>query len=256
MVDDYGRADGAAPGNSHVVNLDTLQVYFGASVEGDSTSLAAVPRKISHGLVGCLADLKLDHQPLPLHQHGANLVASLSRLTNIQLGCKNLVPLEACDYQPCQNSGVCHPTNGPPFYSCVCHNRYRGATCEVDTAPCASSPCLHSGLCVPQGGGRYNCSCHPGTSGRRCEIRYCNINPCHNGGVCEEGLYQAICNCPPGFTGALCDIDVNECAHNPCQNEGVCINLPGGFRCTCHYNYTGPYCTKPKQSYPLITSSR
>ena len=38
------------------------------------------------------------------------------------------------------------------------------------------------------------------------DIDYCNPNPCDNGGICNDGLYNYTCNCKPGFAGDKCEI--------------------------------------------------
>ena len=63
--------------------------------------------------------------------------------------------------------------------------------------------------------------------------KYCNPNPCQNGGLCEEGSSGPICQCR-GFTGTHCSVDINECLRqNPCHNGGTCINTLGSFKCQC-----------------------
>jgi hypothetical protein len=32
-------------------------------------------------------------------------------------------------------------------YECLCHERFVGSQCELDTDPCASQPCLYGGVC-------------------------------------------------------------------------------------------------------------
>lgn len=72
-------------------------------------------------------------------------------------------------------------------------------------------------------------------------FRYCNPNPCKNGG-CEEGTFGPICQCLHGFEGSFCERDSDECLQSPCQNGGLCENLQGSFRCNCSMLYKGSLC--------------
>ena len=107
-----------------------------------------------------------------------------------------------------------------------------------------SSPCLFGAKCVNLRND-YHCECPPKLSGKRCHYgRFCNPNPCQNGGLCEEGANGPICKCR-GFTGTYCTIDINECLNNnPCQNSGTCINSNGGFHCICPPGVSGIYCSE------------
>lgn len=38
-------------------------------------------------------------------------------------------------------------------------------------------------------------------------------------------------------------IDIDECEPvNPCENGGTCENQPGGYSCNCENGYTGQKC--------------
>jgi protocadherin Fat 1/2/3 len=140
-----------------------------------------------------------------------------------------LVAAGVCGSQPCVNGGTCKET-GASSYACVCHARFTGVSCEIDLDPCASNPCLHGGRCVAAARGDFECQCPQRLSGRRCEFgRFCNPNPCRNGGACEEGDAGPICKCV-GFGGELCSLDVDECTLKPCLNGGTCLNEIGSFR--------------------------
>lgn len=73
-----------------------------------------------------------------------------------------------------------------------------------DSSPCDRMPCLHGGRCMPTGEYEYQCLCHDGFTGDRCETHEdrCQIhNPCINGGTCKENR----CHCPEGFSGTYCE---------------------------------------------------
>nr|XP_053631087.1 fat-like cadherin-related tumor suppressor homolog isoform X2 [Cherax quadricarinatus] len=240
-VDGQHRGQGASPGSSDLLNLDTPHLYLGAEVR--PWAGAQDPRQ---GLVGCVDDPRVDNTPLPLTHTTTTKVASLTRLTHVAPHCQAaLQPPGVCGAHPCLNGGTCEE-RGSSFI-CQCHPRFQGSRCELDSNPCASSPCLNNGHCVNIENA-YRCECPARVSGPRCQYMYCNPNPCLNRGVCEEGISGPICKCR-GFTGAYCNIDINECAKNPCHNGGTCINSYGSFRCMCPGNATGTYCDAYRGSF-------
>ena len=189
-------------------------------------------------------DIRIDGVALPLHVQAESRVAKLARLNNVDFKCGQLSTPGICGSQPCHNGGSCSESETEERgYTCTCSARFTGAHCEYDQDPCASSPCLFEAKCVNLRND-YHCECPPKLSGKRCHYgKYCNPNPCHNGGMCEEGAAGPICKCR-GFTGTYCTVDINECLHNnPCQNSGTCINSNGGFHCVCPQGVSGPYCS-------------
>ncbi|XP_035656357.1 protein crumbs homolog 1-like isoform X4 [Oncorhynchus keta] len=64
---------------------------------------------------------------------------------------------------------------------------------------------------------------------------------CFNGGNCSK--LDNTCDCLPGFIGQWCEVDFDECLLNPCDNGGYCQNLPNGFHCECGINFSGDQCT-------------
>lgn len=239
-VDGLHRGQGASPGSSDLLNLETPHLYLGAEVR--PWAGAQDPRK---GFVGCIDDPRVDDTPLPLSHLAITKVASLTRLTHVAPHCQTALKLPGvCGAHPCLNGGTCEE-RGLSFI-CECHLRFQGSRCEFDSNPCASSPCLNNGHCVNIEN-NYRCECPARVLGPRCQYMYCNPNPCLNRGICEEGISGPICKCR-GFTGAYCNIDVNECAKNPCHNGGSCINSYGSFRCVCPANATGIYCDTYKGS--------
>lgn len=164
-----------------------------------------------------------------------------------------LTPLGACGSQPCQNGGTCKDLGGDT-YGCLCHARFQGENCEMDTNPCSSSPCLYGGTCMPLPANDFFCECPPRLTGKRCQHgRHCSPNPCRNGGVCEEGDTGPLCKCR-GFSGDVCSIDVDECLAGPCLNGGTCINTFGSYSCVCQASYTGKLCATSIYSSPITSS--
>ena len=228
-VDGKWRVHGKAPGLNDVFTLEHSEVYFGADV----AELSGEDSSVSRGFVGCMDEITLDHEILPLKVNAESPVARMTQFVNVEMDCKELARPGVCGSHPCLNGGTCLQLDTPSGFACTCPARFSGATCEFDLDPCAGRPCLHGAECVNLEND-YMCQCPERLSGKRCQYgKYCNPNPCQNKGVCEEDLARPICKCR-GYTGEFCTIDVNECLHqNPCHNGGTCVNSPGGFHCIC-----------------------
>ncbi|XP_023314181.1 fat-like cadherin-related tumor suppressor homolog isoform X1 [Trichogramma pretiosum] len=251
-IDGKHLAHGSAPGVNDILNLQSDELYLGAEVRQHPAILGF--EDVQRGFVGCMDDVRLARQSVPLHVSGsASGLLVLKRFANVEFSCEAtsvLSPPGVCGSQPCQNGGTCSESKNDSDddgYECQCHARFRGRNCEIDTDPCASSPCLYAGRCrVLHELGDYECECvGPNLTGKRCEFgRYCNPNPCKNGGVCEEGNSGPICKCQ-GYAGERCELDVNECERNPCANGATCLNELGTYRCVCPPGTTGLNCANP-----------
>ncbi|XP_058985182.1 fat-like cadherin-related tumor suppressor homolog isoform X2 [Musca domestica] len=255
VVDNKHTSQSNSPGINSILNLDKNEIFVGAKVIPHHTIVGY--EDIQRGFIGCLADIKVGHETLPLHiVAGGNTVAAL-RFTNVEFLCdpsKVLINLGICGEQPCLNSGICHDLGDN--FQCVCSERYAGRFCEIDLDPCASIPCLYGGLCEMLGPNNYSCTCPSHLSGKRCEYgRFCIPNPCKNGGICEEGDGVSHCMCR-GFTGPTCEIDVDECENQPCGSGATCINEAGSFRCICPSYLTGASCGDPLYSNSISTKLR
>ncbi|XP_022090462.1 basement membrane-specific heparan sulfate proteoglycan core protein-like isoform X3 [Acanthaster planci] len=72
----------------------------------------------------------------------------------------------------------------------------------------------------------------------------CDINPCNNGGVCQEASteFGFQCVCQAGYTGMQCDA-VERCVDGLC-GLGYCEENPGpvGYRCICPPGRSGQHC--------------
>lgn len=92
--------------------------------------------------------------------------------------------------------------------------------------------CLVEGTCVtgecqisfePPG---FECMCHSGNYGRRCELyNPCVLSPCQNGATCRNHSNSTYdCLCPEGYDGGDCTVQVGPaCLHQePCLNKGTC----------------------------------
>ena len=47
------------------------------------------------------------------------------------------------------------------------------------------------------------------------------------------------------------EIDDNDCAINPCENGGTCQDSANGYNCTCPSGYSGKNCSDGKNSLDL-----
>uniref|UniRef100_A0A0A1WPP1 Fat-like cadherin-related tumor suppressor homolog n=1 Tax=Zeugodacus cucurbitae TaxID=28588 RepID=A0A0A1WPP1_ZEUCU len=255
-VDNKHVSQGSAPGVNGILNIQSNDIFVGAEVKPHPAIIGF--EDIQKGFIGCMSDIKIALEPLPLYISGGSSVAALKRFTNVEFTCDPtsvLVQLGICGAQPCLNGGICIDL-GENKFKCTCHARFTGQMCEVDMDPCASAPCLFGGRCEVHEYGNYSCVCPLHLSGRRCEYgKYCSPNPCKNGGVCEEGDGTPHCMCR-GYTGPTCEIDVNECDNHPCGNGATCINEAGSFRCICPSYLTGASCGDPLYSNSISTKLR
>ncbi|XP_062437636.1 protein crumbs homolog 1 [Rhea pennata] len=185
------------------------------------------------------------------------------------LHCETLIPL--CQSQPCYNNATCEDSTDN--YTCHCWPGYTGSHCENDISECSSNPCLSESECVELSWANwygsipglpsvfsydkaegYICSCKPGFAGIHCDedINECYMNPCQNGGICENFPGNYTCHCPSAdkegiyYGGWNCTEVLHGCTDQQCQNNGICIphlkNGQHGFSCICSPGYTGIHC--------------
>jgi len=253
MVDNKHVSHGSAPGVNGILNIQSNDIFVGAEVRPHPSIIGY--EDIQRGFIGCMANIKIAKESLPLYISGGSTIAALKRFTNVEFKCDPsnvLVRLGICGSQPCANSGICKELDTDVF-ECACQPRYSGKHCEIDLDPCSSGPCLFGGRCDYHGPNNYSCTCPIHLSGRRCEYgKFCTPNPCKNGGICEEGDGISHCMCR-GYTGPTCEIDVDECENQPCGNGATCINEPGSFRCICPSYLTGASCGDPLYSNSIST---
>lgn len=253
IVDNKHVSQGSAPGVNSILNLLSNDIFIGAEVRPHPSVLGF--EDIQRGFIGCMGDIRISLEPLPLYISGGSTIAALKRFTNVEFTCNPstvVVQLGVCGAQPCVNGGACIDLGNGNF-KCQCHARFSGQFCQFDLDPCSSSPCLFGGRCESEKFGNYTCKCPIRLSGKRCEFgKFCTPNPCKNGGICEEGDGTPHCMCR-GYTGPTCDIDVNECENQPCGNGATCINEAGSFRCICPSYLTGASCGDPLYSNSIST---
>ncbi|XP_016036029.2 protein crumbs isoform X1 [Drosophila simulans] len=144
--------------------------------------------------------------------------------------------IDECADQPCHNGGNC--TDLIASYVCDCPEDYMGPQCDVlKQMTCENEPCRNGSTCQngfnASTGNNFTCTCVPGFEGPLCDIPFCEITPCDNGGLCLTTGAVPMCKCSLGYTGRLCEQDINECESNPCQNGGQCKDLVGRYECDC-----------------------
>ena len=72
------------------------------------------------------------------------------------------------------------------------------------------------------------------------------MSPCKNNGKCVLDTTVACgfrCECGISSTGYFCET-TNFCAVNPCKNGGTCENLRLGHHCTCSSKFYGTECER------------
>ncbi|KAJ8274475.1 hypothetical protein COCON_G00091000 [Conger conger] len=183
-------------------------------------------------------------------------------------------PIPACMSQPCLHGAPCEENQGN--YTCNCWPGFEGRNCEVDVNECSSSPCLSGGTCIElswkalydteqllpthhhsQEDVGFICTCQPGFEGAFCkeDVNECDLNPCQNGGLCENYAGAYTCHCPRQsqdgllYGGQNCTVALLGCEGHTCQNGATCLPLltdgEHSRLCTCPPGFTGPNCQKP-----------
>ncbi len=153
----------------------------------------------------------------------------------------------SCDSVSCQNGAACSP--GRDGFTCLCPFGFSGEFCEEPVliqGGCLRNPCYNGSSCTNSDDGPI-CHCSAGFTGPFCRwpLDNCELEPCQNGGTCEEGLYGSyVCTCPPGYTGTDCTDRVSACESNPCVNGGRCTEKLqiDSFSCQCSRFFTGSRC--------------
>ncbi len=157
----------------------------------------------------------------------------------------------SCDPTPCESGGAC--SAGRDSYTCLCPPGFGGPHCETPIqfqGGCSSNPCHNGSSCMDTIEGP-RCECSPGFVGPFCRwpLNNCELEPCKNGGTCEEGLYGSyLCTCRDGYVGENCTEEVRACESGPCLNGGRCVDSlqdAREFSCQCTRNFTGPMCDVP-----------
>lgn len=94
----------------------------------------------------------------------------------------------------------------------------------------------------------FSCAFKPNTGA-------CIVNPCKNGGLCENSNNSFVCNCPGNrFKGKHCEVDTLPCSSSPCLNNGICEpnikqceedSTSNCYHCKCKKGFFGINCQTP-----------
>ena len=155
----------------------------------------------------------------------------------------------ACSDNPCRNGATCSP--GRDTFTCVCPVGFSGQLCEMEEQAqggCLRNPCYNGSTCTDTLEGPV-CTCSVGFTGPNClfPLNNCELQPCKNDGICQQGLYGSYrCLCAPEFTGDNCSVIIAACDSNPCRNGGRCLNqIDGTYTCECTRYFHGVNCDIP-----------
>ncbi|XP_006820226.1 uncharacterized protein LOC102804294 [Saccoglossus kowalevskii] len=140
---------------------------------------------------------------------GVEHTIELCDIGNPNENCQTIVPTpDYCARQDaCFNGAICiHPATDSFDYVCICQDGWRGRDCHVS-------------------------------------IDDCELDSCHNGGICVDGHMSYTCTCQTGWTGEECETNIDECrTQDICQNGGTCEDSRGSYRCVCPSMYNGEHC--------------
>ena len=161
--------------------------------------------------------------------------------------------ISPCIPNPCSFEGKC--THEYTEFKCECllnhggvlcrdcRTGFDGFWCNHNIDDCKYNPCHNGGICV-DGIDSHTCDCAPGYTGDHCNhnIDECLQNPCHNGGICEDRINGFICDCQDGYDGETCSNNIDDCNHNSCLNGGTCVDAHNSFTCQCLTGFNGDIC--------------
>ncbi|KAL5971960.1 hypothetical protein TSMEX_000351, partial [Taenia solium] len=128
--------------------------------------------------------------------------------------------LQYCvDENPCQNDGVC-AMQKPTGFKCICPEGWGGDDCSKNLDDCEYNKCQNGGVCIDQIGGytcdcpygftdRYCEAPLPSqmTAMKNLASFGCAYNRCLNGATCQPDMSPTgyRCHCPFGYGGNFCE---------------------------------------------------
>ena len=106
----------------------------------------------------------------------------------------NLLDVNDCNGNPCNNGGTCK--DGIGTYECFCPMGFNGTDCEHSMLIISTSlkPTIKWVEAINESWNIFS------------DIDDCQSSPCLNNGVCEDGVNSYTCKCAHGFKGDNCSI--------------------------------------------------
>ncbi|UMM39588.1 hypothetical protein L5515_016577 [Caenorhabditis briggsae] len=182
----------------------------------------------------------------------------------------------------CRNGGKC--VFLLTSTSCECPEGFTGNNCEISNSyrshpTCRDIRCQNGGACKLDAEGEPYCDCPEGFDAPFCEPKSgCTINPCQNGGTCQDADGQYFCHCTSGFGGVHCEtleepstpiptlgtfpsfttsgIDQSNLAEITCEdcvNSINCLETESGAVCVCQEEYFGQKCDQKHNKCAKVT---
>uniref|UniRef100_W5NKA2 EYS protein n=1 Tax=Lepisosteus oculatus TaxID=7918 RepID=W5NKA2_LEPOC len=137
--------------------LDTNTHFFVGGVSPLSAVSSSAVEDEPVGFTGCIREVVLNEQDLPLTETGASGGAGVGDWDGT-----------ACGYKVCSNNGTCRLDRFQRF-SCTCPPHWTGPQCTLSVF-CADNQCQHGALCTPHApSASYSCACPLGWAGKHCE---------------------------------------------------------------------------------------
>uniref|UniRef100_A0A1I7U097 Neurogenic locus Notch protein n=1 Tax=Caenorhabditis tropicalis TaxID=1561998 RepID=A0A1I7U097_9PELO len=171
----------------------------------------------------------------------------------------------------CKNGGKC--VFLLTSTSCECPEGFTGINCEISNSyrsrpTCSDIRCQNGGSCKLDASGEPYCECLEGFDAPFCEPKSgCTINPCQNGGTCQDADGQYFCHCKNGFAGVHCEtleepstpiptlgtfpafttsgidqLSQSEITCEDCTNSLNCLDTETGPVCVCQSGFFGRKC--------------
>ncbi|KAF1746962.1 hypothetical protein GCK72_023420 [Caenorhabditis remanei] len=184
--------------------------------------------------------------------------------------------------QDCKNGGKCVFSLTATI--CDCPEGFNGSNCEISSSyrshpTCTDIRCQNGGVCKLGADSEPYCDCPEGFDAPFCEPKSgCIVNPCQNGGTCQDADGQYFCHCIQGFAGVHCEaleepstpiptlgtfptftttgmqqLANAEMTCEDCLNSSKCLETESGPVCVCQEGYFGQKCDQRHNKCAKVT---